>query len=125
MKNDKLYRFSLSWPIETEDQVLVGEFLETLGNKKSRFIVQLVAEYIRKHPEIMNADSALQLVMNSNSKALKDVIHDIIKAEIASGRLTIPKGSADNPPEFSTEGAGSSSDGIAAMLSNLDVFNTE
>ena len=124
MKNDKLYRFSLSWPIETEDQVLVGEFLETLGNKKSRFIVQLVAEYIHDHPEMMNADSAIQLALNSNSKALKDVIHDIIRAEIASGRLTIPKRTSDVSEDVGTVESGSSNGGLAAMLSNLDVFNS-
>lgn len=124
MKNDKLYRFSLSWPIETEEQVLVGEFLETLGNKKSRFIVQLVAEYIRGNPEMMDADSAIQLALNSNSKALKDVIHDIIRTEIASGRFTMPRSATDSPDSSNAKEPVSSVDGLAAMLGNLDVFNT-
>jgi len=124
MKKDNSYRFSLSWPIETEDQVIVGKFLETLGNKKSKFIVQLIADYIHDHPEIMDADSALQLAMNSSSKALKDVIHDIIRTEIASGRLTLPKKPADTPENIGAGESVSSNSGLAALLGNLDVFNT-
>ena len=31
MKSDTQYRFSLSWGMETEENILAGEFLEKLG----------------------------------------------------------------------------------------------
>ena len=50
MKSGGAYRFNLSWPLDTEERILAGEYLGKLGNKKSRFIVQLVCDYLNTHP---------------------------------------------------------------------------
>ena len=46
MKSGNTYRFTLSWPMETEEQVIAGEFLSKLGYKKSKFIIQLICDII-------------------------------------------------------------------------------
>jgi len=47
MKTEDGYRFSLSFLANTPEQEQVGEFLEALGSKKSRLIVQVLSEYLQ------------------------------------------------------------------------------
>ena len=51
MKTDKLFRFTMQIPATTPENCKVGDFLESLKNKKARFIVSVVSEYLDAHPE--------------------------------------------------------------------------
>ena len=53
MLTDKGYRFTLQFPNRTESQVTVGELLERSGSKKSRLVVEAVAEYIERHTDTL------------------------------------------------------------------------
>lgn len=54
MKTDKLFRFTIQIPATTSENCKVGDFLESLKNKKARFIVSVVSEYLDVHPELLN-----------------------------------------------------------------------
>ena len=46
MKKDGKYRFTLGFGSDTEEEYRAGEFLESLGNKKSAIIVTALNEYL-------------------------------------------------------------------------------
>ena len=54
MKSEHGYRFTLGFGADSEDKIQVGEFLERLKQKKSRFIVEVVSEYLETHPELLD-----------------------------------------------------------------------
>lgn len=125
MKSGDTYRFSLSWPMDTEERILAGEFLNKLGNKKSRFLIQLICGYIGEHPEAMNPKETIKIIVNSTSAGdtLVDMIRTIIKTEFA-GKFTAQEQSVEQPaianlnknepePEIN----------IGDMLGNLDIWN--
>jgi len=119
MKSGDTYRFSLLWPMETEEQVLSGEFLEKLGNKKSRFIIQLVCEYLQAHPEAMNPRETIQLIFNSPAGGyLADMVRSIIQAELA-GKGGLPQHHADTDGVQNTD---SDEPDIGVMFDNLDAW---
>jgi hypothetical protein len=51
MRTEKGYRFSLQFPGNTKEQRQIGEYLERLRSKKSRFVVEALREYLSAHPE--------------------------------------------------------------------------
>lgn len=122
MKSGDTYRFSLSWPMETEEQILAGEFIEKLGNRKSKFIIQLVCEYLNAHPEVMNPKETIQFIINSTSlgERLTDMVRSIIKSELG-GNIAIIEPTVNNsdneqPSSFNAD------ENIDAMLDNIDVW---
>ena len=62
MRTANGYRFGLQFKILSDAHRQVGEFLESLGNKKSEVVVTAVAEYIRAHPEVLNQDNPAKLI---------------------------------------------------------------
>lgn len=124
MKSDKLYRFGLSWKMDTDEKILAGEFLESLGYKKSAFIIQLVSDYISKNPGVMDKDKTIKVVINSNSKSLESIIKDMVKAEISDGKYVVPspKWETDVIADAHSE-TKNRSDGVAAMLDNLSAWD--
>ena len=52
MKKDGKYRFSLQFSDKTEENRMVGELLERMGNRKSTLIVDAVREYLVHHQEL-------------------------------------------------------------------------
>ena len=120
MKSGDAYRFSLSWPMATEEQILAGEFLSKLGNKKSRFIIQLVCEYLRLHPEALDPGETIRFVVNSTSLGdrMVEMIKTLIQTELA-GKIVqqVP----DDPGAMVQEPV--IDKGIGAMFDNLDAWN--
>lgn len=117
MKSDNKYRFSLSWGMDTEDQLLAGAFLESMGNRKSRFIVGLVCDYLNGHPEISDSN-AVKLVLASPSagKMLEEKIREMVQQEMA-GHTVIRDGAVQS--EAKTPAA----DDVADMAKNLEVWD--
>ena len=121
MKSDTQYRFSLSWGMETEENILTGEFLEKLGNKKSKFIIQLISEHLQANPELIDSKNAIKLVINSSNgnSQLKETIREIIKSELE--KLDVSKQIKEHPnnsPENTDK-----TEGIASMLENLSAWD--
>jgi len=120
MKSGDAYRFSLSWPMDTEERILAGEFLEKLKNKKSQFIVQLVCDYINAHPEALDPKETISFIVSSTSVGdkLTDMIRSIIQTELA-GKIALqhPAGSGleEKAPDMD--------ESIDDMLGNLDIWN--
>jgi hypothetical protein len=120
MKSGDTYRFSLSWPMDTEEQILAGEFLGKLGNKKSRFLIQLICDYISTHPEAMNPKETIRFIVNATSVSdtMTEMIHTIIKKELADKLLIQHPGSREQEQTVISADAS-----IVDMLENLDIFN--
>ena len=62
MKTDKLFRFTMQIPATTPENCKVGDFLESLKNKKARFIVSVVSEYLDAHPELLTEAAVLAMI---------------------------------------------------------------
>jgi len=107
--------------MDTEERILAGEFLEKLGNKKSKFVVQLICDYITAHPEIINPKETLKFIINSTplGDMLTEKIQLMIQSELA-GKITIRQ-----PPDNSDseQTASSTDDSINDMFGNLDMWN--
>lgn len=119
MKSDNKYRFTLSWGRNTEDQLLAGEFLESLGNRKSRFIISLVCKYLSSHPEMTEGGDVVKLVLESSSagKMLEEKIREMVKQEMA-GHTVI----REEPAQTETVTVKIDS-GVAEMAKNLEVWD--
>ena len=121
MKPGDTYKFTLSWQKDTEEQILAGEFIGKLGNKKSKFIVQLICDYITAHPEVVNPKETLQFIINSTAlgDTMTEVIKSMIQTELA-GKMVLQQ-----PPDNS--GSDQSDAGIDTniddMFGNLDIWN--
>ena len=123
MKSGGIYRFCLSWPMETEEQIIAGEFLSKLGNKKSKVIIQLICDYLTAHPEAINPKETLKFIINSTSLGdkLTDIVKSIIQSELADKMFTQP------PPDNSDTKNTTTlvDDSIDDMLGNLDLWNNQ
>ena len=120
MKTGDTYRFSLSWPMDTKERILAGEFLGRLGNKKSRFIVQLICDYLNAHPEALDPKEAVRFIVSSTSigEKLADMIRKIIQSELAGKAAVQLTGSTDTDDK-----APDADDNIDDMLGNLDIWD--
>ena len=108
--------------MEAEEQILAGELLERLGNKKSKFIIQLIADYIQANPSVMDKDNTIKSIISSNTNPFEDMIKDLIRIEIEKGRIVVPQ-STEVVPIIDIEQSNSDGVGVAAMLNNLDAWN--
>ena len=118
MKSDESYRFSLGWRVRCEDDILAGEFLRKLGKKKSRFIIELVANYVRAHPEALDANSSVKVVLES-ANAGRQLIENIKTLVLAELRQEWPQ--AQQAEVIATLiGDNKTDTAINAMLDDLD-----
>ena len=118
MKTNDKYRFSLQWSTETTEKVQAGEFINSLGNRKSEFIVTAVTEYITAHPEVqINGQKPQVLIKPSFTHA---ELEEMVRAVVAEN---IPNTLPQKPVKVDTaaEPVPDEAD-IAAMLDNLDAF---
>ena len=69
MFKDGKYRYSLGFGGNTEKERRVGELLERLGNRKSSLIVDVLSEYIDKHPELENSQGKIEIKITTSPSA--------------------------------------------------------
>ena len=117
LKDENSYRFTLKFPCETAEQIKVGEFLERLGNKKSRFIVLAMSEYINAHPELLNSSGHIKVQIEKPGIA-KDDLRKIIE-EMLIEKGYIPGHSSGDAQSDTADGM---SAGVDDMLNNLGEF---
>lgn len=119
MKKDGKYRFTLQFGADSEEQIRVGEFLESLGNKKSTVLVDVLNEYLLSNPELQEAHYKIEVKVASgyNQDKMEQIIRKIVEERIAKMQLVeIQAETSQNGIPETME------DDIAQMLDNLDFF---
>lgn len=109
------YRFGLQFKAASDAHRQVGEFLESLGNKKSETVVAAMVEYIRAHPEVLNTDNPVQAITlyGYSEETLRTKVEELFH-EIASISCIPPINSEPNMlPE---------TDALDTLLGVLDQF---
>lgn len=122
MRSGDPYKFTLSWQKDTEERILVGEFLRKLGNKKSKFIIQLICDYMTAHPEAVNPKETLQFIIKSTSlgETMIEMIKSMIQTELAG--KTVLEQSFENSTMDQAE---SNIDVVIDdMFENLEMWNS-
>lgn len=89
MKTEYGYRYNLQFSNKTEQEKVVGEFLEKLGNKKSEFIVPMLYEYLAKRPELLQEKTEIQLEVTQtiSKEEIEQLILKICNQLIDSGKI--------------------------------------
>lgn len=122
MFKDGKYRYLLGFGNGTEKERRVGELLERLGNRKSSLIVDVLSEYIDKHPEIENSQGKIEIkVTTSPSAHSKEKIEQMVRELVAEA---ISNMQISGNVQTTTESVDSDAldKNIAIMLDNLDQF---
>ena len=119
MKKDGKYRYPLQFPAFKEEQIRVGELLESLGNRKSAVIVDALNEYMVSHPELLSDHCKIEIkVASANSQ---DKIEQIIRA-IVDERIAAIQCVGNSSIQIPENDAESLEEDVAKMLDNLDMF---
>ena len=124
MKKDKCFRYSLQFPGDTPEQLRVGELLERLGSKKSRFIVRVLSEYMESHPELLEPDVRIQIQSGRSGGYSRTELRSILKELLEEQGYILKADSVDAP----VIAAGnivvfeSGNADVDDMLDNLSVF---
>ena len=118
MKKDGKYRFTLGFGSDTEEEYRAGEFLESLGNKKSSIIVTALNEYLASHPELQTQCCKIEVKVGSNfnQEKMEQIIRTIVEEKMAMLQLS---GTATPRTEQVPEAL---EQDVATMLDNLDLF---
>lgn len=129
MKRDGKYRFSLQFPDTTEENQMVGELLERLGNRKSTLIVDAVKEYLLHHPELQKGDCKIEICVTTmeTSENLENLVRQMVEERIALHRQedsnAYRSGEDMQKEEMKQiESSDSLEEDISQMLDNLDFF---
>jgi len=90
MKTEKGYRFNIQFPGTTEQERLVGEFLESLVNKKSEFIIPILYEYLIDHQELLqqNTEVRIEVKRAITEEELEAKVLETYNRLVASGKIT-------------------------------------
>ena len=118
MKRDDMYRFCLQFGTDSEDEIRVGEFLESLGRKKSAVVVNALIEYLDNHPELASGKASRHVKISTVTiDALEEHIRRLIEERLAG--IDLSHAAHGAPSEQAKE----VSQDIVDMLDDLDLFN--
>ena len=118
MRTSDGYRFGLQFKISSDAHRQVGEFLESLGNKKSEAVVTAMIEYIRAHPEVLNKDNPVKIIAAYGYS--EETLNAKIEAMIRKVAGSNPVLSVDAPSDSASENDASRA--LDALLNGLDRF---
>ena len=129
MRKDGKYRFSLQFPETTEENQMVGELLERMGNRKSTLIVAAVGEYLQHHPELQEENCKIEISMTPTgmSAGLENLIRQMVEEKLAMYRKrdssVYQSGeSVEEGKQQQAEPPDNLEEDISQMLDNLDFF---
>jgi len=117
VKTPDKFRFSLQWGAETVEKIQAGDFLESLGNRKSEFIVIAVTEYLNMHPEALDTGRKPKVIIKPiyTREQVEAMIRSIMEEKMASSAHQLRKsGDMDEIPADDQD--------VDEMLKNLDLF---
>ena len=128
MKKDGKYRFSLQFSDSTEENRIVGELLERMGNRKSILIVDAVREYLLHHPELQEENCKIEISITpvETPEKLEQLVRQMVEEKIALYQTVDSTGyrsaeGVEKVPQTETED--NREEDVSQMLDNLDFFN--
>ena len=94
------YRFGLQFKNLSDAHRQVGEFLESLGNKKSETVVTALIEYIKAHPEVLNRDNPIKVVAayGYSEETLKTMLAELLEKHIKGNQVSTGLPETDSVP---------------------------
>lgn len=118
MKDGSSYRYNIQFPGKTDLEIRAGEFLETLGRKKSAVIITALNEYLDHHPELSDGSHPHINISSMSLPELENKIQSMIEERLAGIDLSaVPSSSTC----FKDSSEAVSKD-IMEMISDLDLF---
>ena len=128
MKKDGKYRFSLQFSDATEENRIVGDLLERMGNRKSILIVDAVREYLLHHPELQEENCKIEISITpvETPEKLEQLVRQMVEEKIALYQTVDSTGyrsaeGVEKVPQTETED--NREEDVSQMLDNLDFFN--
>jgi len=112
------YRFGLQFKDSSDAHHQVGEFLESLGNKKSEIVVTAMIEYIKAHPEVLNKDNPVKIIaaFGYSEETLRAEIEALLHKIASANAPSTDKNSVGTIPDCDTTAA------LDTLLNALDQF---
>ena len=117
------YRFTVQWGADSAEKIQIGEALKSLGNRKSKLIVEAVSDYIKTHPESLSPGykfhTAIEPALTQNQ--VEAIVRDMIDARLAN--ITPVAQIVGDPSNHSAACNPDIADNdIDIMIQNLDLF---
>ena len=119
MKTRDKYRFTLQWGAETAEKIQAGDFLESLGNRKSELVVLAVTEYLAAHPETIYTGHKPKIIIKPNYT--REQVEALIRSILDEQRATAPLIQPENDDQHA--GPTAPAPDVDEMLKNLDLFS--
>lgn len=116
MRSNDVFRFSLQFNGETEENRRAGEFLESLKNRKSVVVVAALNEYLDRHPT-ENGNIKVDVSSTINEKTVRKLIEEIVSLKLSEVKV-VQQDSGDTSSSLQEDIEAD----VAAMLDNLDLF---
>lgn len=119
MKNENQYRFNLQFTAHSDDEIRVGEFLSSLGRRKSSIIIAAVIEYLDNHPDFSSESNRIR-VSTVSAEQLEAKIRTIIDEKLSvlpADNISKVKQVAE-PEEIACDNSD-----IMDMLDDLELFS--
>ena len=117
MKDDQGYRFNISFRGRTIEEKRAGDFLNSLGRRKSSVIITAVNEYLDRYCSEEGETPQIQIATFSLSD-LEDKIRTIIEEKYISLMAVASPSESIAPDTKEIE------QGIVDMLNDLELFNS-
>ena len=98
--------------------VRAGEFLESLGNRKSEFVLLAIAEYFNAHPDVLSMGQKPRLVVKPgfSRDQVEAIVRSVVEEKLSGIRFTAPGDDCSDGVVAALE------PDIGEMLKNLDLF---
>ena len=125
MKDGRIYRYNIQFPRKTDLEVRAGEFLETLGRRKSAVIIAALNEYLDHHPELLDGSHSKICVSSLSLQDLEGKIQAMIEERLKSIDRTPSPTKAEHPESLSIsdhQETGSVCQDVMDMLDDLELF---
>ena len=117
MKDGNSYRYNIQFPGRTDLEIRAGEFLETLGRKKSAVIISALNEYLDHHPELSDGSHPIVSISSISLQELEIKMKAMIDERMA--RIDVPAVSV-SPSGLEVSAEAISKD-IMEMIGDLDL----
>ena len=121
MKKDGKYRFTLQFPAVTDEQIAVGELLESMGNRKSALIVDAVLHFVQTQQQDQPQAIAFKQPHSPrvSRETLKSIVRELLSeeplAQASDTQAPLPSADPPNAPQGSE---------LETMLNNLSLFQS-